>query len=213
MVSVAWLETVLSCISEGHVLAVSAGHLCHNHKLEFTSVTNAHHLLPSTSSHWSFFNLDFFPRSYSGARQMFLSAIQLWWIKSEARDDYRRKQNKKQCWGMGAAVSFCKTINVACGGQKAPAAKTHLSSSSACVWSRRRGFLSVSRKNIFKCVWLLNVNLHNRWMSSTALHQQNAPVFQYAKSRAFTEATEQMILALRNLKLIYFIVLKVSVTF
>lgn len=46
------------------------------------------------------------------------SNVELWWTNCEARLVYKRKQNKKQCWKMGAAVSFRKTINVACGGQK-----------------------------------------------------------------------------------------------
>lgn len=35
-------------------------------------------------------------------------------------------------------------------------------------------------------------------MSSTALHQQNAPLFQYAKSQAFTKLNELLILTLTN---------------
>lgn len=36
----------------------------------------------------------------------------------------------------------------------------------------------MSRENIFKCAWLLNGNLHNRWTPSTALHQRNAALLQ-----------------------------------
>lgn len=77
------------------------------------------HLVPLSSSHWSFY-LAFFKVVTPGhGKCCFLpSNVELWWTNCTARVVYRMKQNKKQCWKMGAAVSFCKTINVACGGQK-----------------------------------------------------------------------------------------------
>lgn len=112
----------------------------------------------------------------------------LWWTNCAAEVVYRRSKNKKQHWQMGTTVSFRETINVACGGQKCsrPSPRPPF----CCVRSCRCGFLTVSRKTIFKCVWLLNDNLHNRWMSSTALYQRNASLFQHAQRGAFTKVNE-----------------------
>lgn len=113
------------------------------------------------------------------------SSLDLSWINCEARIVYRRKQKRKveKC---PLPLVFQQQLMLLAVSKKRSGPKTPLSLSSASVCSQRSRFLTVSRKNIFKCVWLLNANLHNRWMSSMVLHQENAPLFQYAKSKSFS---------------------------
>lgn len=117
----------------------------------------------------------------------------LWWKNCEARNVYRRKQNQRERrkkrkeknnvekWA--PQLVFTKQLMLLAVGKKCSGPKPISRPPQPLYAAERRGFLTVSKKNIFKCVWLLNVNLHKRWMSSMVLHQQNAPLFQYAKWR------------------------------
>lgn len=120
-VSLNWLDKVQS---RRHMLAVSSGQLCNNNSTSISLIHTCdntqtifclHH--PPTGP---FIYPVFFKVVTPGHGKCFLLPpnVELWWTNCEARVVYRMKQNKKQRWKMGAAVSFRKAINVACGGQK-----------------------------------------------------------------------------------------------
>lgn len=93
----------------------------------------------------------------------------------------KRRKNNVEKWA--PQLVFTKQLMLLAVGKKCSGPKPISRPPQPLYAAERRGFLTVSKKNIFKCVWLLNVNLHKRWMSSMVLHQQNAPLFQYAKWR------------------------------
>lgn len=152
-------------------------------------------LFPKSFSIWSLFLLSPFVRVVSpGDWKMFLSAIsrmifmmkKLWGkkcLQEETKPWRKKKRRKNNVEKWAPQLVFTKQLMLLAVGKKCSGPKPISRPPQPLYAAERRGFLTVSKKNIFKCVWLLNVNLHKRWMSSVVLHQQNAPLFQYAKWR------------------------------